>query len=413
MIELYEHQKLGCERLLKHKKFCLFFEVGTGKTFTALAALTSLPTNKRVLIVAPTRAIKGVWLTQTEYDLSQYDITYISYEKLARDKTFTKNQFDIIILDEVHKVKGKSSKSSKRIMSLSQRAEYVWGLTGTPIANSYADIYFIFKHMDIREFDMSYDEFITWYYITRDLRVTSGYSIRLPVVPKKEKLSGLLERIAAHSMTVRMNDCHELPDIVYNEIRIKGMDTDQYKEIYNGIIKTEDYEVTMTKLSSITKARQAANGYFYDVMTQEPQVFTANKKLDVYQQLVEGYLEETDKLIVVYFFKQDLKDLQTLDLPYTFSPVDFAISQDQKILLLQYGQCEALNLQFCNHIVFYTYDYSYLKFEQMVGRIKRIGQENKMVVDILINDKTIENKVWHAIKYKQSTDEFLKGVLSE
>lgn len=413
MLELYEHQKIGCARLLEHKKYCLFFEVGTGKTFTALAALTSLPTDKKVLIVAPTRAIKGVWQQQKEFDLSQYDITYTSYEKIARDKTFTKNRFDVIILDEVHKVKGKTSKSSKRITVLSQRAEYVWGLTGTPIANSYADIYLIFKHMDIKEFDISYDEFIMWYYITRDLKVSAGYSIKLPIAPRREKLMSLLERIGKHSMTVRMNDCHELPDIIYNEIYIEGMNNARYNEIFNGIIKTDEYEVTMTKLSSITKARQAANGYFYDVMTQEPNVFTPNKKLTTYQHLIEDYLEETDKIIVVYFFKQDLKDLQSIDLPYTFNPFEFTDSQEQKILLLQYGQCEALNLQFCNHVVFYTYDYSYLKFEQMVGRIKRIGQQNKMIVDILINNKTIENKVWYAIKYKQSTDEFLKGVLSE
>ena len=50
-IKLYEHQEKGKQALLKHKKYCLFFEVGTGKTFTALSALCDLPACK-VLIVS-------------------------------------------------------------------------------------------------------------------------------------------------------------------------------------------------------------------------------------------------------------------------------------------------------------------------------------------------------------------------
>lgn len=413
MITLFQHQEEGYKRLLRYKRYCLFFEVGTGKTYTALAALTKLPTDYKVLIVAPTRAIDGVWKVQNGFDVSGYDITYMSYEKIARDKTFTKNKYDVIILDEVHKIKGKTSKSSKKISAVAKWAEYVWGLTGTPVANSYADVYLIFKHMGINEFEMSYDEFISYYYVTRPLKVTSNYSIQLPVQPKYSLVDSLIDRIGNHSMTVRMQDCHELPDIMYNTTYIYGMDTKKYKEIFNGIIKTDEYEETVNKLAAITKARQAANGYFYDLYTSEPVVFEYNKKLDVFKSKVEDYLEETEKLIVVYFFKQDLKDIQSLDFKYTFDPVEFKNNNDVNILLLQYGQCEALNLQFCNHIIFYTYDYSYLKFEQMVGRIKRIGQNNKMVIDILINYNTIENKVWNAIKYKQTTDEFLKGVLSE
>jgi superfamily II DNA or RNA helicase len=60
MVELYEHQKLGKEYLLQQRKACLFFEVGTGKTFTALSALTELPTNYKILIVAPKRVLDHV-----------------------------------------------------------------------------------------------------------------------------------------------------------------------------------------------------------------------------------------------------------------------------------------------------------------------------------------------------------------
>ena len=83
MIELYQHQKEGRDFLLENKKACLFFEVGTGKTFTALATISSLPKGK-VLIVAPKRVLDMVWKADTNYDLSGYDVTYINYEKAER-----------------------------------------------------------------------------------------------------------------------------------------------------------------------------------------------------------------------------------------------------------------------------------------------------------------------------------------
>lgn len=78
MINLYRHQEIGRDFLLEKKKACLFFEIGTGKTFTALAALEKL-SGGRVLIAAPKRVLMGVWLTQKEYELPQHQITYLNY----------------------------------------------------------------------------------------------------------------------------------------------------------------------------------------------------------------------------------------------------------------------------------------------------------------------------------------------
>lgn len=60
MVKLYEHQELGKSFLLKEKKACLFFEVGTGKTYTALSALLELPKTYKVLIVAPLKVLQHV-----------------------------------------------------------------------------------------------------------------------------------------------------------------------------------------------------------------------------------------------------------------------------------------------------------------------------------------------------------------
>lgn len=413
MVTLYEHQKLGKQYLLEKKKACLFFEVGTGKTYTALSALCELPKKSKVLIVAPKRVLEHVWLKQTEYDLSDWDVSYINYEKIARDKSITSNIYDCIVLDEVHKIKGKTSNTSKRIWCLSKKAKYVWGLTGTPYANNYADIYNIYKHMDIDEFEETYNQFVCKYYYVRPLE-KGIYSIPILIAPRYDMIKTLIPRIEYHSMTKRASDCIDLPEKTTNVRWIDGMCTPKYKEIESGIFKIDSDKRTMLKLEAINKAHQAANGFVYDDFTRVIDLKT-NKKLETLMSLCSTYLEEINKIIVVYNYKADLEKITaTLGSEFyvTTDVKTFETDEECQILFLQFSQAEGLNLQFCTHMIFYTYDYSFLKYDQMCGRIYRSGQKNNVTYDVLINSNTIEEKIWKAIHNKQSADEFLKGALT-
>lgn len=406
MIQLYEHQKKGKELLLKYKKYCLFFEVGTGKTYTALSALCELNPCK-VLIVAPKRVLDNVWKTDTNFDLSKHDVTYLNYEKIARDPTFTKNKYDVIILDEVHKLKGKTTKTSRKFRSVTQKATYVWGLTGTPVANNYADVYNIFKNMNIVEFDMSYDEFIYRYYYTKQLESATGFKFDILLAPKKNLLSELLARIAKHSMVKKAIDCIDLPDKRTNLVYIDGMVNDTYNKIKSGILQTEDYEKTMIPLELTNKLHQAANGFFYDDFGKV-HIISENKKLIELNSILETVLAETEKVIIVYYYQHDLDELKTLPYTWTTEPNMFP---EKQILFLQYGQSEGLNLQYCNQMIFYSYDFSFLNYEQMTGRIYRNGQKNNVTYTVLISKNTIEENIWWAIKNKKSRDEYLKSVI--
>lgn len=406
MIELYEHQKKGRDLLLKNKKYCLFFEVGTGKTFTALSAVTALPSCK-VLIVAPKRVLENVWKKDKEYDLSKYDVTYLNYEKIARDKTFTQNQYDVIILDEVHKLKGKTTKTSRKFKIVTAKAQYVWGLTGTPVANNYADVYNIFKHMNIVEFDMTYDEFVWRYYYTKQLESSSGFRFEVLLNPKPFMVDDLMNRIGKHSMIKEAKDCVDLPEKRTDLVYINGMVNEKYLELKDGILKTEQYSKTMIPLEALNKQHQAANGFFYDDYKNVVEI-CENKKLKELNFILEDMLEETERVIIVYQYQHDLDQLKTLKYDWTLNPGEFP---DKQILFLQYGQSEGLNLQYCNQMIFYSYDYSFLNYEQMTGRIYRNGQKNNVVYTILISKGTIEEKIWWAIKNKKSRDEYLKEVL--
>lgn len=408
-IKLYEHQKLGRDLLLKHRKYCLFYEVGTGKTFTALSALMELPSGK-VLIAAPKRVLEGVWKKDDNYDLSKHDVTYLNYEKIARDKNFQYRRFDYIVLDEVHRLKGRTTKTSRKFRQVTLTAQYVWGLTGTPQANSYADVYNIYRNMNIVEFDMNYDEFVARYYFTKDMMSDSGYPFKILLDARKDRLPELIFRIGKHSTVKRIKDCIDLPDKRTEIVKIPGMVSKKYKEIEKGILSYDDYEKTMIKLEQINKLHQAANGFVYDLNSNPIVLTNKNPKFEYLKDMLEDMLEQTERVIIVYYYKYDLEVLKQLKYSWTIDPNDFP---NKQILFLQAGQAEGLNLQYCNYMIFYTYDYSFLKFEQMSGRIYRDGQKNNVVYTILISDKTIEEKIWWAIKNKKSRDEFLKEALKD
>ena len=405
-ITLYQHQQKGKELLLKNKKYCLFFEVGTGKTFTALSALCELPECK-VLIVAPKRVLENVWKKDTNYDLSNYDVTYLNYEKIARDKNFIKNTYDVIILDEVHKLKGKATKTSRKFRTVTAKAQYVWGLTGTPVANNYADVFNIFRNMNIVEFNMSYDEFVCRYYYTKQLESGMGFRFEILLSPKPFMVDELMERVGKHSMVKEAKDCIDLPEKRTDVVYIDGMISEKYRELKDGILRTDEYEKTMIPLETLNKLHQASNGFFYDDNKNVHKV-CENKKLKELNDILEDMLEETERVIVVFQYQQDLEELKTLKYEWTTDPTEFP---NKQLLFIQYGQSEGLNLQYCNQMIFYSYDYSFLNYEQMTGRIYRNGQKNNVVYTILISKGTIEEKIWWAIKNKKSRDEFLKETL--
>lgn len=163
-------------------------DMGSGKTNTALSVLDYTKLFP-ALIICPT-IVKYNWIKQYEkwinagdriktiesssdlkfYD-GEYDIYIINYQLLARAVVkvkndngsfiflprdnlldFDSNTFKTIIIDEVHKCKGNESQTTNAIRFLSQYAESILALSGTPIMNSSRDVFPILNLLDEKEF---------------------------------------------------------------------------------------------------------------------------------------------------------------------------------------------------------------------------------------------------------------------
>ena len=82
-------------------------------------------------------------------------------------------------------------------------------------------------------------------------------------------------------------------------------------------------------------------------------------------------------------------------------PTAETIGENDVVLCHYLSGSEALNLQFCNYMVFYSPNYSYSVSIQAKGRIKRIGQQKPMFFYSFLCDNSVEIEVMNCIRKKK------------
>lgn len=415
MIErLYEHQERGVKflRAPGHNKAALFFEVGTGKTNTAIAAVNQLPFGT-LLILAPASVIHGMWEHYDDLPI-KHDYTLMTYEMLSRHREYTRLSWDYIICDECHKLKSVKSKVSKYVKIMSAKAKICWGLTGTPIATDFCDIHGIFTALSIGEFGMGADTFMHRYYQCKVVFSGPNYMIYKPQKLLPGAMEELTTRIAKHAMTLRSEDCIDLPNLSIKQVEVSGMNGPEYKEVAKSIIQQGDDQPdkVVNKLVQIGKLHQAANGFVYNDK-KEAIPFSSNMKLEVFKNLINMALEERERVIVIYEYVYDyIKLCEILDrvgITHTNDHVAFEYNQ---VLLMQEASAIGINLQkYTSCIIYYSYSYSYLEYDQSLGRIYRMGQARPCTVYFMIAKGTIEQKIAKVVMDRVALDDAVKELL--
>ena len=168
---LYPFQVQGVDWLSKRRRALLADEMGLGKT---VEAVVSLPEYAKAVVIAPKIALP-VWgrechkwrpdltpdiargLTQapalgtlviTNYEMLPAELEDI--EKMPREHRDCWRDC-ILIVDEAHYVKRRTTNRSKRIAGLAQLCGRTWGLTGTPLLNRPPDLWGVLSALGLRE----------------------------------------------------------------------------------------------------------------------------------------------------------------------------------------------------------------------------------------------------------------------
>lgn len=450
----YDTQKDNFNESVKNKGFGLLFEMGCGKTITAIAivgALWKYGMAKKVLVVAPS-SVCGVWekemveiadfpfktatllgdkkhrlaaLNTLKYtDKDTLQLAVINYESVWRDEIFQALAAwkpDIVIADESQRIKTHDTAQSKAMHRLGDITPYKLILSGTPIQNNAMDVYSQYRFLDKNIFGISYYAFRGKYAIMGgfDKHQIVGY----------RNMEELIQKQHSIAFRVTKDDALDLPEQTFENryIHLSKADRkvydqlkrDSYAELENG------GEISATTvLTKILRLQQLTGGFLRLDDTEKPRQVN-NAKLDALMDIVNACADENKKVVVFARFTAELDLIADTFAKedISFCMIDGRTPMDKRSSIVEDFQTNpkiivflaqlqtaglGITLHSANTAVFYSIDFNYANYTQALARIHRIGQHHPCTYIHLIVENSIDEDVLKAINFK---DDLSKNLL--
>lgn len=237
---LFPYQTTGAFWLKDAKRALLADGMGLGKTAQAIVAANMINA-KTIAVICP--AIARVnWRREFDTWGEGQDVFVESYDKVVRSKevreTIKTMEPDVLILDEAHYLKSRTSKRTQAIYGLhcmgaglAAYAGRVWLLTGTPAPNDVSELYPHLRGL-WPELLPGDKKFIT--FITRYCHVdATPFGLKI-MGNKKATLPELRENLKPIMLRRRAEDVlKDLPPIVWQDVTIEP------DEIHPGLARLE------------------------------------------------------------------------------------------------------------------------------------------------------------------------------
>lgn len=434
-----------------NKGFGLLFEMGCGKTLTAIAiagAAYAAGKIERLLVVAPTSVV-AVWPKELqEYaefkytcrtllgdktsrlkqlsDLEKFPfkalkVAVINYESTWRDGIFEALQefdADMIIADESQRIKTHDAAQSKAMHQLGDQARYKLILSGTPVQNNAIDIYSQYRFLDPTVFGKNFYQFRNRY------AIMGGFN-RRQIVGYKD-MDDLIRREHSIAFRITKEEAIDLPEQTF-EVRHIQMDkklADLYQRIKRDSyaeIETGGQITATTVLTKLLRLQQLAGGFLVTDDAAKPQL-VSTAKLEALSDIVQDYVVDGGKKLVIFArFVPEVKaiiDLMKKVLPDRKKAVSIygEIKKEDRGAIVQQFQTDPDTVVFVGQIdtagtgvtltaadtcVYYSKNFNYAAYEQSLSRIHRIGQRYTCTYIDLVMEKTVDEMINRALAKKE------------
>lgn len=391
----------------------LFADPGTGKTYCAVRiAQRWTPT---AVVVCPL-SVKKQWVS--EATRCAYPIAVYHYEQLRIIRYFEEirkllaGQNCTLILDESHRIKAPSTQVTKAALKLALFAAYRLVLTGTPTANSPADLYTQLKFLAPKVKMGSYREWQERYIVP----LPAHHPLRRriagrPFLPMKNRdgslqlqnIDHLKARVAQYGCTVALQDVVELPErtFVRRECHMgkelskthKQLAKNYAAELLHKQITADNAAVLVGRLVRLT------SGYGH----ADFEVSLPNPKLACLLEEIGGYAAGGPTIVWSVWVDERRDAVAALEKAgYTVAtePDDF-LSGKARILVASPNMFgTGLNLQIARYQLWLSRSWSLLQREQALARNYRAGQTEKTVVVDYVTVDSYDERVLQALETK-------------
>lgn len=445
----FDYQEEGIRYGLSHDKWLLLDAPGLGKSAQAIYLAEELKKRDKIshcLIVCGVNTLKENWrkeilkfsklsctilgekisktgkrsiglvkerLAQLKRPIKEFFV--ITNIETLRQKDIVEainkgpNTFDLIVIDEIHRVKDPTSQAGKGVLNLN-KSKYKVGATGTLIMNNPLDAYVPLKWIGVE--NSTYTNFKYFY-------CNFGGPFR-NILCGFKNTEVLKEMIEKHSLR-RTKDILNLPPktIINEYVEMEDAQHAFYENIKKGVKEQVDKVKlsTASMLALLIRLRQA---------TACPSILTTEKipsaKIDRACDLVEEIVGNGESVVVFSTFKETVVELQKRLEKYnpligTGDIKDDIISQnvdifqkdpDRKVFIGTWQKMgTGLTLTKASYEIFIDVPYTNAAYVQAQDRCYRIGTNRNVTIYHLITEGTVDERVLEIVEDKEALSDFI------
>lgn len=341
--------------------------------------------------------------------------------------------YDLVIVDEAHHLKNRSSASWQLVNALQKR--YILLLTATPVQNRLAELHNLITVLKPGQLK-SPKEFSQQFVVRGDPRLPKNRALLrellgdVMVRHSRSQISLKLPPRRAHTIRLQL---HPDEQALYDDINAlaRRMFGEEGRTHRFGVLTLlreagSSTAATISTLQALAENKTLAPHRPELLrLAQQAAAIQNSAKADALSKLLAAQLAggQGDKLLIFTQFRATQEMLAERLRQAGVSPVlyhgslstaqkDAAIRDfqaSQPVLLSTEAAGEGRNLQFCRAMINFDLPWNPMRIEQRVGRIHRVGQDRPVDIFNLVADGTIEDFVLDILDRKLNMFELVIG----
>lgn len=420
MKKLYPFQIVGKDFLASRRNAILADDMGLGKTIQFIEAAKTIKAHNAIIVCPlgvrrswvktlrdqhPTVFIKEITSSKQLPDTTAFNI--INYDNVWREPFFKeamRHSWKLLGCDEAHFLKSIPSKSkrTKAILGmhgLYNKCEYRWMMTGTPVLNRPVELYPMLRAL-APEILGPYTDFYKFAF-----KFCGAYQDTFGFNTSGASALPELAKILKPLMIRRLKEevLPDLPDITYEKVYLDP--TDKLMALTRQEKAEQDKQ--LSQISSIRRALgtiklAAAIEHLEDLVLMKPKVICFTWHKDVAAGLKNHFKDKA----VLYTGEESISEKER---------AKDAFIQNNGVQLFV-GQLKAAGVGLdglqavCDTVVFVEMSYVPGEILQACDRIRRIGQDRRVLAQFLIAEDSMDEELVDSLTEKSKN---IKTILEE
>ncbi|STO13013.1 RNA polymerase-associated protein rapA [[Flavobacterium] thermophilum] len=442
-LTILPHQLEVARRVVEEMngKAILADEVGLGKTIEAGLVLKEYMIRglvKKALILVPASLVSQ-WVKELNekffipavqqkksYVWEQCDIVVSSIDTAKKEphrSIIYEQPYDMIIIDEAHKLKNNKTKNYEFVQNLKKK--FCLLLTATPIQNRIEEIFNLVSLLKPGHLGNA-EQFAKTYGKTR-------------AVQANEHLKALVNKVMIRNRRadtpIEWSKRHVEPVLIEF--------TDEERELYEAVraLRHEPFAGSFSLITLLREACSSREALFLTIknmmekcegaipealeqVLEKINAVTTNSKAEKALELIRSI---NDKVIIFTEYRATQLYLQWFLKQHGISSVPFRggfrrgkkdwmqelFKHHAQVFIATEAGGEGINLQFCRYVINYDLPWNPMRLEQRIGRVHRLGQTDDVYIYNFAVKQTVEEHILTLLYEKIRLFERVVGELDD